>query len=175
MTIQTLLKLRQSSGLSLDELVYLYDKVFSKNYNTSLPAVVIHQLEHMAYLDEKGSTTNLALELFTGEKEEVTYSSDFEEFWATYPTTARFGKFADSRKLKDKNHKHEVYQLYLVSLSKTTHFDIMNSLRQEINQRKQASIRTNEFKYMLGIRKWLETESYIRQEINQYVSNAEII
>lgn len=76
------------------------------------------------------------------------FSSAFETFWKAYPSSDRWGRFKETRKIR--TGKAETRELYdsIITDDPSLERVILEALENEVSQRKKESITQNSIKFM---------------------------
>jgi hypothetical protein len=97
-------------------------------------------------------------------KKSLEYSEEFEEWWNTFPASAKFeyrGQlFKGTRALRDK--KEEAYPLYIEACKNYTAGQLLNALKCELADRKEESFNKsdNKLMYMKATSAYLRSKRY---------------
>lgn len=101
---------------------------------------------------------------------EVGYSSEFEFFWKTFPSSDRYLHWPETRKLRTS--KKDTYKAYLHALKTVSSDKLLSALNQDIDNRRSSVGKDNPFKFMKGSFRWLEDQMFNEVEVPETVKFA---
>jgi len=97
---------------------------------------------------------------------------EFEEFWEEFPSSDAHKHFPKTRVIKQA--KESCFTLYARLRQKYSKEDIINGIREDVRQRKEASIYENKLTFLPNPKRWLTEKrflNYISQKNENKNSN----
>jgi len=154
--------------LTLDQAFILYCKSSGAKFLTYYrpPANEYDKLIFYEYLGINRTLTkkgvDLCKELFSEGNYDKSIDDAFEIWWQTYPSNDAHGNYSVRRLIRSGS-KQKIKALYISAINKykLSTDDMLKSLKNEIEFRKNASTKDNTLSFMQAPTKWLTEESYL--------------